>query len=59
MGQGPTAYWEISFEEAGRVIFVGIRKKEKNVYVPRKVWFIAAFLKHLPDFLYKTYLSSL
>lgn len=56
LGTDPMAYWEITIEEAGKVILGGIKKKEKVVYVPRKTWFIALLLKGLPDYIYNKFL---
>ncbi len=59
LGEDPAAYWEITTEEAGKVIFDGIKKQKKIVYVPNKVWFIACLLKYLPDCIYNKYFSWL
>lgn len=56
IGTDPMAYWEISVEEAGKVILEGIKKKKKVIYVPGKVWFIAMLLKGLPDYMYNKFL---
>ncbi len=59
LGEDPAAYWEITTEEAGKVIFDGIKKQKKIVYVPSKVWLIALMLKYLPDCIYNKYFSWL
>jgi len=56
-GEDPEAYWEITVQEAGKCILAGIKTKKKIVYVPSKAWFIACFLKWLPDYLYNKYFS--
>lgn len=56
LGEDPSAYWEISVEEAGAVIMDGIKKQEEVVYVPRRVWLVAMLLKYLPDTIYNNYL---
>jgi short-subunit dehydrogenase len=59
LGQDPAAYWEIPVQEAGKVIFEGIKNKSTMVYVPKKVQLIALLLKHLPDCIYNKYCSWL
>lgn len=56
LGSDSSAYWEITVEEAGNAIVDGIKKKNKIVYVPNKVWIIAWLLKNLPDYLYNKFL---
>lgn len=56
LGSDPSAYWEITVEDAGKVIMDGIKHKQNIVYVPNKIRFIALLLKHIPDWLYNNYL---
>lgn len=56
LGTDPAAYWEITVEEAGKIIMDGIKKKKKVAYVSDKVWIIAMLLKYLPDYFYNKYL---
>ncbi len=57
LGADPAAYWEITVQQAGKEIFEGIKRKDKTVYIPSKVWFIAYLLKYTPDCIYNKYLS--
>lgn len=57
LGADPDAYWEISVQQAGKEILEGIKRKDKTVYIPSKVWFIACLLKYAPDWIYNKYLS--
>jgi uncharacterized protein len=59
LGEDPAAYWEITVQDAGKIIFDGIKRQKKMVYVPKKVWLIACMLKYLPDCLYNKYFSWL
>ena len=55
LGEDPTAYWEITVQEAGRTILAGIKAKKKIIYVPPRVQVIALIHKIMPDFLYQHY----
>jgi short-subunit dehydrogenase len=59
LGEDPTAYWEIPVDQAGEVILQGILNQEKVVYVPRKIWLVAALLKVLPDSIFNNKFSWL
>lgn len=54
LGSDPNVYWEVTVQEAGRDIIDGIKRKEKIIYVPSKVWIIAFLLKNIPDFIYNS-----
>ncbi len=57
LGEDPSAYWEITVEEAGKAILEGIKTKKKKLYVPSKVLITAYLLKYLPDCIYNRYFS--
>jgi len=46
------AFWMVSAEKAAGQIYRAIKKKKKIVYVPKRWWFVAVFMKILPEFLY-------
>ncbi|MBA3065744.1 SDR family NAD(P)-dependent oxidoreductase, partial [bacterium] len=46
------AFWTVSPEIAAEQIYRAIKKKKKIVYVPKRWWFVAQFLKIMPEFLY-------
>jgi short-subunit dehydrogenase len=52
LGQDPTAYWEITTEQAGKIILAGIKEKKDIVYVPWKVCLLNLFVKLLPRCIY-------
>jgi short-subunit dehydrogenase len=52
LGQDPSAYWEITTEQAGRIILDGIKAKKDVVYVPWKVCLLNVFFKLLPRSIY-------
>lgn len=56
LGEDSNAYWEITKEEAGKIIFEGIKEKKEIVYVPSKVWLIS-LLKYLPNYIYRKFFS--
>lgn len=51
LGQDPSAYWEITTEEAGQTILTGIKQKKEVIYVPQKVWLLN-LIKMLPKWAY-------
>lgn len=58
LGEDPSAYWEITTEQAGTEIMAGIKAKKKVVYVPARVWLLAVLHKYLlPDCIYNRWLS--
>lgn len=57
LGEDPSAYWEITVQEAGQVIVDGIKSQDKVIYVPKKVLLVACLLKYLPDYIYNRYLN--
>ncbi|MBA3953775.1 SDR family NAD(P)-dependent oxidoreductase [Candidatus Dependentiae bacterium] len=59
LGEDPSAYWEVTVEQAGKTIVEGIKKQKQVIYVPSKVWIVSFLLKHLPDYIYNNYLSWL
>ena len=56
LGTDPTAYWEITAQEAGKLILEGIKQKRKIVYLPSKVWLLN-LIKFLPDFIYERFFN--
>ena len=59
LGEDPSAYWEITVEEAGKTIIEGIKAEKKVIYVPSKVRLIAYLHSILPDWLYNSCFSWL
>ncbi len=57
LGQDPTAFWEITVQEAGNAIMDGIKAQKKVIYVPPKIRLVAWLLKWLPDCVYNNYFS--
>ena len=55
LGEDPKAYWEITVQEAGKIILAGIKAKKKIIYVPSKTWLVACLLKWAPDYIYNRY----
>jgi len=45
-------FWMVSAEKAVKQIYKAIKTKKKVVYVPKRWWFVAQFMKVLPEFLY-------
>ncbi|MEA2082018.1 MAG: SDR family NAD(P)-dependent oxidoreductase [Elusimicrobiota bacterium] len=46
------AFWRASPERAAEFICAAIKRKKKVAYVPKRWWFVAQFMKILPEFLY-------
>lgn len=59
LGWDESAYWEITVEQAGKEIVAGIKRKEKILYIPDRVKWVALLLRNLPDWLYNKYLNWL
>jgi short-subunit dehydrogenase len=55
LGVDPTAYWEITCEQAGEEIMAAIHAKKKVAVVPASLWILVVLRKYMPDFLYNRY----
>lgn len=52
MAKSYTRFWEAPVEKAAKQIFHAIEKKKKVVYITRRWWIVAQFLKIAPDWVY-------
>ena len=59
LGEDPTAYHEITCEQAGKEIVEAIQAKKKTVIVPSSLWLLAFMRKYMPDWLYNRYFKWL
>lgn len=55
LGQDPTAYCEITCEQAGEEIMAAIVAKKKRAVVPASIWILAFMRKYMPDWVYNNY----
>ena len=57
LGQDPSAYCEITCEQAGQEIVAAIKAKKKTAIIPGSIWWVAVMLKYMPDWMYNNYFS--
>jgi short-subunit dehydrogenase len=59
LGEDPTAYYEITCEQAGEEIMQAINAKKKVALIPSSIWFLMFLRKYMPDYFYNKYFSWL
>lgn len=59
LGEDPTAYHEITCEQAGREIVEAIQAKKKTAIIPSSLWLLAFMRKYMPDWLYNSHFKWL
>lgn len=55
IGQDPSAYCEITCEQAGQEIVAAIKAQKKTAVIPSSIWVLAFLRKYMPDFMYNRY----